>query len=41
MTRDPLSQAKDTDLPASLIALRRAAQTARKVAVRTNTAIVV
>ncbi|GER17727.1 hypothetical protein [Variovorax boronicumulans] len=41
MTRDPLSQAKDTDLPASLIALRRAAQTAREVAVRTNTAIVI
>ena len=41
MTRDQLSQAKDQDLPASLIALRRAARTARETAVRTDTAIVV
>jgi hypothetical protein len=41
MTQDPLSQAKDRDLPASLIALRRAARMAREHAVRTDTAIVV
>jgi hypothetical protein len=41
MTLNPLSQAKDKDLPASLIALRRAARAARETAVRTNTAIVV
>lgn len=41
MTRDQLSQAKDKDLPASLIAMRRAARAAREVAVRTDTAIVV
>ena len=41
MTRDQLSQAKDWDLPASLIAMRRAAQMARELAVRTNTGIVV
>lgn len=36
-----LSQAKDKDLPASFIALRRAARMARELAVRTDTAIVV
>ena len=41
MTVDQLSQAKDKDLPASLIALRRAARAARVTAVRTETAIVV
>ena len=41
MTQDQLSQAKDKDLPASLIALRRAARMAREQAVRTDTAIVV
>lgn len=41
MTRDQLSQAKDKDLPASLIAIQRAALAAREAAVRTNTAIVV
>ena len=41
MTQEQLSQAKDKDLPASLIALRRAAQVAREIAVRTGTAIVV
>ncbi|MDQ0014331.1 hypothetical protein J2W23_002722 [Variovorax boronicumulans] len=41
MTRDQLSQAKDKDLPASLIAIQRAARAAREAAVRTNTAIVV
>ncbi len=41
MTQDQLSRAKDKDLPASLIALRRAARMAREQAVRTDTAIVV
>jgi hypothetical protein len=41
MTRDPVSQAKDKDLPASLAAMQRAARAARETAVRTNTAIVV
>ena len=41
MTRDQLSQAKDRDLPASLIAIRRAARMAREQAVRTDTAIIV
>ncbi len=41
MTQGPLSQARDKDLPASLIALRRAARMAREQAVRTDTAIVV
>ena len=41
MTLDQLSQAKDKDLPASLIAMRRAARAARVTAVRTEPAIVV
>ena len=41
MTLDQLSQAKDKDLPASLIAMRRAARAARVTAVRAETAIVV
>ncbi|MDM0006926.1 hypothetical protein QTI51_18710 [Variovorax sp. J22G73] len=41
MTRDQLTQAKDKDLAASLIAIRRAAKAAREAAVRTDTAIVV
>jgi hypothetical protein len=41
MTREQLMQAKDRDLAASLIAIRRAAREAREAAVRTNTAIVV
>lgn len=41
MTADQLYKAKDKDLPASLIAIRRAAQSARELAVRTNTAIIV
>ena len=41
MTQQELSQAKDKDLPASLIAMRRAARMAREQAVRTDTAIVV
>ncbi len=41
MTLEQLSQAKDKDLPASLIAMRRAARLAREQAVRTGTAIIV
>ncbi len=41
MTVDELSKAKDRDIPASLVAMKRAAQSARELAVRTNTAIVV
>lgn len=41
MTQEQLSQAKDKDLPASLVAIRRAGRLARETAVRTNTAIVV
>jgi hypothetical protein len=41
MTHEQLMQAKDKDLAASLIAIRRAAREAREAAVRTNTAIVV
>jgi hypothetical protein len=41
MTQDQMSQAKDKDIPASLIALRRAARMAREHAVRTDTEIVV
>ena len=41
MTVDQLSQAKDKDLPASLIAIRRAARAARVLAVQTETAIIV
>ncbi len=41
MTQDQLTEARDRDLPASLAAMRRAAQAAREQAVRTNTAIVV
>ena len=41
MTLDQISQAKDKDWPASLIAMRRAARSARVTAVRTETAIVV
>ena len=41
MTREQISQAKDKDLPASLIALQRAALAARQIAVSTGTAIVV
>jgi hypothetical protein len=38
---EQLSQARDKDLPASLIAMRRAARMAREQAVRTDTAIIV
>lgn len=41
MTQEQLSQAKDKDLPASLIAMRRAGRLAREQAVRTDTAIIV
>jgi len=41
MTLDQLSQAKNKDLPASLIAMRRAARMAREQAVRTDTATIV
>ena len=41
MTADQLSKAKDQDIPASLIAMRRAAQAARELAMQTNTAIIV
>ncbi|MEO8006293.1 MAG: hypothetical protein ABI771_15365 [Betaproteobacteria bacterium] len=40
MTADELSKAKDPDLPASLIAMKRAAKSARELAIRTNTAII-
>ena len=39
VTQQELSQAKDKDLAASLIAMRRAARMAREQAVRTDTAI--
>ena len=41
MTQEQMSQAKDKDIPASLIALKRAARMAREQAVRTETAIIV
>jgi hypothetical protein len=41
MTSDQISQAKDKDLPASLIAIQRAARTAREIAVRTGTDIII
>jgi len=41
MNGNSLAQAKDKDLPASLVAMRRAAMAAREAAVRTGTAIVV
>lgn len=41
MTLEQLSQAKDKDLPASLVAIRRAGLLARETTLRTNTAIVV
>jgi hypothetical protein len=41
MTQDQISRARDKDIPASLIAMQRAARMAREQAVRTDTAIVV
>lgn len=40
MTPQDLSKAKNPDLRASLAAMRRAAQEARRTALQTNTAIV-
>ena len=41
MTRQELSQAKDPDLRASLKAMQRAAELARKTAMQTGTDIVI
>lgn len=41
MILDDLSKAKDKDIPASVGAMNRAAAMARKIAVQTNTGIVV
>ena len=41
MTQEQLLQAKDKDLRASLVAMRRAGRLARELAVRTDTAIIV
>lgn len=41
MTAQELIKAKDQDLPASLQAIKRAAELARKQAVQTGTAIVI
>jgi hypothetical protein len=41
MTREEIGKAKDKDLAASQVAMRRAAQIAREQAIRTDTAIVV
>lgn len=41
MTQQELAQAKDPDLRASLQAIQRAAQLARKIAVQTGTDIVI
>lgn len=41
MTRKDISRAKNPDLRASLAAMRRAAEMARKMAVQTNTEIVI
>lgn len=41
MNREQISQAKDKDLPASLIAMQRAARAAREIAISTGTAIIV
>jgi len=38
---ESISNAKNKDLAGSLIAIKRAAQSARELAVRTNTAIIV
>ena len=40
MTRKDLSEAKNPDLRASLIAMRRAAAMARQTAIETNTEII-
>jgi len=41
MTKHDISQARNPDLSASLIAMRRAAAAARQMAIQTDTAIVV
>lgn len=41
MTQQELSKAKNPDLRASLVAMRRAAEMARKTAIQTNTEIIV
>ena len=41
MTQQELSRAKDPDLIASLAAMKRAADIARKIAMQTSTAIVI
>lgn len=41
MTKPDISKARNPDLRASLAAMRRAAQLARKIALQTDTAIVV
>lgn len=41
MTQQELAKANDPDLPASLQAIRRAAEMARKTAVQTDTGIVI
>jgi len=41
MTQQELSKAKDKDITTSLAAMRRAAASARKQAIQTDTAIVV
>ena len=41
MTHSDISRAKNPDLPASLAAMRRAAQLARTVALQTDTELVV
>jgi hypothetical protein len=41
MTQKDLAQAKNPDLRASLVAMRRAAEMARRVAIQTDTEIIV
>lgn len=41
MTQQELSKAKNPDLRASLVAMRRAAKMARSTAIQTNTEIVI
>jgi len=41
MTQQELAMAKDPDLRASMVALKRAAESARKTAIQTDTGIVI
>lgn len=41
MTQEELSKARSADLRGSLAAMQRAAQEARRIAIQTNTAIIV